>query len=198
MPIEVQEIGCDMLSGTGRKYLRGPRGTGFLYVRRDLIHQLEPPFLDVHAASWVTKDRYEIRADARRFENWEAYYAGKIGLGVAIDYALGWGLENIWRRVSNLADTLRSRLQQLPRVQVHDLGIQKCGIVTFTIDGWPPEEICGDLAEQKMNVSVSTAASTRQDMEDRGLVSLVRASVHYYNTAEEIERFCDSVTRKIL
>jgi cysteine desulfurase / selenocysteine lyase len=197
MPIDVKAIGCDMLSATGRKYLRGPRGTGFLYVRRDLIAQLEPPFLDVHAATWVTKDKYEIRDDARRFENWETYYAGKIGLGVAVDYALAWGLENIWTCVSTLASTLRTRLQHIPKVQVHDLGAQKCGIVTFTIEGWDPREIHGKLAEQKMNVSVSTTESTRLDMDQRGLAAVVRASVHYYNSEEEIDRFCDFIARRI-
>lgn len=197
MPIDVQAIGCDMLSATGRKYLRGARGTGFLYVRRDLIERLEPPFLDLHAAKWVTKEKYQIRSDARRFENWETYYAGKIGLGVAIDYALDWGLDAIWTRLSSLADSLRARLQQIPRVQVRDLGVQKCGIVTFTVDGWQPENIRRKLAEQKINVSVSTAASTRLDMDERGLASVVRASVHYYNTEDEVERFCDSITRMI-
>jgi selenocysteine lyase/cysteine desulfurase len=175
MPIDVQTIGCDMLSATGRKYLRGPRGTGFLYVRRDLIEQLEPPFLDLHAATWVTKDKYEIRADARRFENWETNYAGKIGLAVAIDYALAWGLDNIWTYVSDLANTLRTRLQQIPHVQVHDLGLQKCGIVTFTMDRCSPQEIRNKLAGQKMNVSISTVASTRLDMDGRGLAGVVRA-----------------------
>jgi selenocysteine lyase/cysteine desulfurase len=197
MPIDVQVIGCDMLSATGRKYLRGPRATGFLYVRRDLIEQLEPPFLDLHAAKWVTKDRYEIRADARRFENWETNYAGKIGLAVAVDYALAWGVDNIWNRVSSLASILRNRLQDIPEVQVHDLGVQKCGIVTFTINGCSPQEIHRKLAEQKMNVSVSTVYSTRLDMDQRGLVSVVRASVHYYNSEEEIERFCDFITHMI-
>ena len=197
MPIDVQEIGCDMLSATGRKYLRGPRGTGFLYVRRELIEQLEPPFLDLHAAKWVTKDSYEIRSDARRFENWETNVAGKIGLGVAIDYALAWGLESIWTRVSFVASALRTRLNDLPQVQVHDLGIQKCGIVTFTMDQRDPQEIARHLAGQKMNVHVSRAASTRLDMDGRGLAAVVRASVHYYNTEEEIERFCAAVARMI-
>jgi cysteine desulfurase/selenocysteine lyase len=197
LPIDIQNIGCDMLSATGRKYLRGPRGTGFLYVRRDILEQLEPPFLDLHAAKWVAKDRYTIRDDARRFENWEANYAGKIGLGVAIDYALTWGLENIWTRVSYLADTLRTRLSHIPHVQLHDLGVQKCGIVTFTIDERDPKEIRCKLAKQKMNVSVSPAEYTRLDMDKRGLSSVVRASVHYYNSEEEIDRFCDFATRLI-
>ena len=197
MPIDVNAIGCDMLSATGRKYLRGPRGTGFLYVRRDIIEQLEPPFLDLHAATWTTKDTYEIRPDARRFENWETNYAGKIGLAVAIDYALTLGLDDIWTHVSTLARSLRTRLSDIPRVQVHDLGVQKCGIVTFTMDGCDPQEIRRKLMEQKMNVSISSVASTRLDMDRRGLPSVVRASVHYYNTQEEIERFCDSLTRII-
>lgn len=195
MPMDVRAIGCDILSATGRKYLRGPRGTGFLYVRRGILEQLEPPLLDIHAARWVTKDSYEIRADARRFENWETNCAGKIGLGVAIDYALSWGLEATWARVRRLSEMLRSRLSTIPHVKLHDLGIQKCGIVTLTIDGQDPQETRRELLGQRMNVSISRAESTRIDMDERGLASVVRASVHYYNSEEEVERFCDFIAR---
>jgi selenocysteine lyase/cysteine desulfurase len=190
MPIHVKEIGCHMLSATGRKYLRGPRATGLLYVRRDWIERLEPPFLDMHAAQWAAPDRYEVRPDARRFENWEQNYAGKIGLGVAIDYALGWGLETIRARIATLAQQLRSALNEIPAVTVRDLGREKCGIVTFTVNGMEPEQMKSALAAGKIHVTVSPQSSTLLDMQDRGLTKLVRASVHYYNSEEEIERFC--------
>jgi selenocysteine lyase/cysteine desulfurase len=193
MPIDVEAIGCDMLSATGRKYLRGPRGTGFLYVRRTLLESLEPPFLDLHAAEWVARDRYEVRRDARRFENWETNYAGKIALGVAIDYAMSWGIDAIKQRVTTLAARLRARLRDLPGVEVRDLGRERCGIVTFTVEGKEPEAIRRTLAARSINVSVSGRSSTLLDMEARGLSDLVRASVHYYNSAEEIERFCETL-----
>jgi len=193
MPIDVKEIGCDILSTTGRKYLRAPRGTGLLYVRRDLIEQFEPPFLDLHAANWIDKDTYEVRADARRFENWEMYYAGKVGLGVAIDYALSWNIEVTWQRIHSLAEQLRSRLLQLAGIEIHDLGRERCGIVTFTVDGISAVELQKRLASEKINVTVSFADSNRLDLPSRHLSQLVRASVHYYNTEDEIDRFCGAV-----
>jgi len=197
MPIDVDVIGCDMLSATGRKYLRGPRGTGFLYVRHSVLERLEPPFLDLHAAEWVARDRYEMLPNARRFENWETNYAGKIGLGVAIDYALQWDLDTLWRRIKTLAYYLRARLSTLPGIIVRDRGVTQCGIVTFSVDGKDPEEIQQKLADQNINVTVSMQSGTRFDMEERGLTSLVRASVHYYNNEEEIERFCNALKMQL-
>jgi selenocysteine lyase/cysteine desulfurase len=193
MPIDVDQLGCDMLSATGRKFLRAPRGTGFLYVRKTLLERLEPPVLDNHAATWVAPDRYEIHADGRRFENWESNVAAKIGLGVAVDYALGWGLDAIWDRVRNLGDLLRSRIAALPGYTVRDLGEVRCGIVTFT-GPRPPAEIKALLAEQGINVSVTKAASTLLDMNARGLTEMVRASVHYYNTEDEIDRLASALS----
>jgi cysteine desulfurase/selenocysteine lyase len=193
MPLDVEALGCDMLSVTGRKFLRGPRGTGFLYVRRDTLDRLEPPLLDLHAATWTARDHYELRGDARRFENWEANVAGKIGLGVAIDYALGWGLDAIWTRVRGLAGELRSRLAALPGVTVRDQGATQCGIVTFTVEGREPTAIRDALRERGINVSASPVEYTRLDMEARRLPAVVRASVHYYNTEEEVARFCEAL-----
>jgi cysteine desulfurase / selenocysteine lyase len=190
MPLDVDKLGCDMLSGTGRKYLRGPRGTGFLYVRRAMIERLEPPLLDLHAATLVAPDRYEIRPDARRFENWESYVAGKIGLGAAVDYALGWGLEAIRDRVYALAAALRARLAAMSGVTVRDVGAERCGIVTFTKAGREPGAIRQVLGGQGINVHVSATGDTRLELTSREQSGVVRASVHYYNTEEEIERLC--------
>jgi selenocysteine lyase/cysteine desulfurase len=193
MPVDVHEIGCDVLTGTGRKFLRGPRGTGFMYVRRDLIEQLEPPLLDLHAAEWLPGGGYRIRPDARRFENWETYYAGKIGLGVAVDYALAIGLEPIKERVYALAAEMRERLSGIGGVTVHDLGEERCGIVTFSRAGRSAGDVAAALAERRINVSVSPGSYSRLDFERRGLTDLVRASVHYYNTSDEIERLVEAV-----
>ena len=193
LPLDVGRIGCDMLSATGRKYLRGPRATGLLYVRRELVAELEPPLLDLHAARWVADDRFEIRPDARRFENWEQYVAGKLGLGAAARYAREWGLEAIAARVGALAARLREGLAEVDGVRVHDLGLRKCGIVSFTVDGLESAAVKQALAERAINVSVNPGHYTRLDMEARGLKDLVRASAHYYNTEDEVDALVDAV-----
>jgi cysteine desulfurase / selenocysteine lyase len=194
IPLDVNRIGCDMLSATGRKYLRGPRGTGLLYVRQEVLERLEPPFLDLHAAEWVADDTYEIIGDARRFENWETNYAGKVGLGVAIDYALGWGIAHIQERVVMLAERLRAQLSAIAGVTVQDLGRDKCGIVTFQVQDLSPFAIQHTLAERNINVSVAVLPHTRLDMEARHLADLVRASVHYYNSEDEIDQVVAAVS----
>jgi len=195
LPVDVNEIGCDILSGTGRKFLRGPRATGFLYVRRDLIERLEPPLLDMHAAEWQPDGTYRVRADARRFENWETFYAGKIGLGAAVDYALTIGIENGWERIQALSSRLRAELADLSDVTVLDRGAVLGGTVTFAVEGLPAADMQRRLASEDINVSVMDAASARLDFDPRGLDEAVRASVHYYNSDEEIDVLVDAVRR---
>jgi cysteine desulfurase/selenocysteine lyase len=187
LPLDVDDIRCDVLTGTGRKYLRGPRGTGFVYVRESLIDRLVPPFLDLHAATWTAPDKYVVRADARRFENWETYYAGKIGLGVAVDYALSVGVEAIEARVTALGELLRARLTEVGAL-VHDLGERRCGIVSFSVPGHPAADMQRRLSAERINTSVSLMEYARLDLSARGLPDLMRASVHYYNTEDELER----------
>lgn len=196
VPLDVEALGCTMLSATGRKFLRGPRGTGFLYVQRDWIERITPPLLDLHAATLTGPDTYRIRSDARRFENWEGYVAGKIGLGVAVDYALSWGLDAIAERVQHLAGQLRAALAEVHGATVYDLGVRKSGIVTFGISGWEASKIKHRLRTEGMHVSVSTPSSTLLDAEARTLPDLVRASVHYYNTKQEIERFVATLQQR--
>lgn len=192
-PVDVQAIGCDMLTTTGRKYLRGPRGTGFVYVRQATMADLVPPMLDVHAATWDARDHYTVRTDARRFENWETNYAGKIGLATAIDYALAWGMDAIGARVLALGNHLRQRLVDIPGVQICDLGPQPCGIVSFRHVRVTAADIMAGLAAQRINVTTSSPFGTRYDMEARQLDMVVRASVHYYNDDDEIARMVAAV-----
>ena len=189
MPIDVKKIGCDFLSATGRKYMRGPRGTGFLYARTRSTSQIEPIFLDNHAARWTGDDEYTVIGDAKRFENWERYFAGVIGLKVAADQANELGMPAIWARLRELADGLRERLKTVPGVTLADLGVTKGAIVTFAVAGKEHVALKQQLRDQGINVSVSTQFSSRLDLKGRGLKDVMRASVHVYNTDEELDRF---------
>jgi selenocysteine lyase/cysteine desulfurase len=193
MPIDVTLLNCDILTATGRKFLRAPRGTGFLYVKEDLIERLEPPFLDLHSATWDSPNHYHIRKDAKRFETWETNIATKIGLGAAAHYVQKWGIEAIWHRIQLLAKELRERLSQIPEVKLQDKGQQQCGIITFTVTNKTADQVQQHLQKQGINVSISKAEYARLDMDQRHLHEIVRASVHYYNTHEEIAALCEEI-----
>ncbi len=187
MPIDVAVIGCDMLSATGRKFLRGPRGTGFLYVRSGVMDDLEPPMIDHFAATWVDAETYSLCETAKRFELWENNYAAQLGMGVAVDYALDIGLDVIRDRASMLANRLRGGLAAISGVTVRDVGHDKCAIVTFDVAGQSSADVIDALRQNKVNCSMTTADSTVLDFAARNLPPLVRLSPHYYNTEAEID-----------
>ncbi|WP_420410949.1 aminotransferase class V-fold PLP-dependent enzyme [Roseibium sp.] len=198
IPLNVNDIGCHMLSGTGRKYLRGPRGTGFLYVSDAVLDQIEPPFVDLQASEWLDENTYRLAPHAKRFETWERFVAGQIGLGVATSYAIGFGMERIGARICALGAQMRTELATLPGVSIHDKGQRKGGIVTFTVDGETPDSTKARLAKHQINVSTSQASSARIDLPLRGLDAVVRASLHAFNTEAEIEMFVKTLSGKAI
>ncbi|MET4069458.1 cysteine desulfurase/selenocysteine lyase [Bradyrhizobium sp. S3.2.6] len=194
MQVDVEAIGCDMLSATGRKFLRGPRGTGFLYVRKPVLQQLEPPMIDHFAAPWVSREHYQLRDDARRFETWENNYTARLGLGAAVDYALAIGLGPIEQRCRLLAGRLRNGLGAISGITVRDLGGAPGAIVSFTMEGHEAEAIVRSAAAAGITIGASHPSSTRIDAEVRALPVVVRASPHYYNTEAEIDRLIAHLT----
>jgi cysteine desulfurase / selenocysteine lyase len=192
LPVDVAAIGADFVSATGRKFLRGPRGTGFLYASDAALDELEPFPLDLHSATW-TSDGYEVQDSARRFEYWEKSYAALLGMGAAIDYALGCGIEALSLRIAELAQYARDGLLAIPGVHVHDRGQVRSGIVTLTRDGIPAATLAAQVKASGVNVSLSTPDYSRRDFETHGLDGLVRVSPHAYNTTEEIDRLLAAV-----
>jgi selenocysteine lyase/cysteine desulfurase len=193
LPLDVAELGCDMLSATGRKFLRAPRGTGFLYVRRELADRLEPPVVDVRSARWTAPDAYELAPGARRFETWEMSYGNLLGLGAAVRTALEIGLDRTWAYVRALAEDLRDQLRSELGAEVRDKGAVRGAIVTFTLDGVEPARLRSLLEERGIGVSVSEPADALQDSAIRKLPPMVRASVHHFTTPDEIARFVAAV-----
>lgn len=194
LPVDVGAIGCDVATGTGRKFLRGPRGTGWLYVHPEWSERMVPIGADGTSSRWLSEASYEPLERASRFDVFESSLAGRIGLGVAIDYVLELGMDEITRRVAALAEGLREELGAVGAA-VHDGGRVRCGIVTFTVPGHSAPEVKEHLAAAGINVVASEATFSRLDMESRGLPAVVRASPHYYNTEQETARLVGEVAR---
>lgn len=194
LDLSVERLRCDVLTGTGRKYLRGPRGTGFVYVRSGAMSLFEPAFLDGRSATWLNSSEYRLAATAIRYETWEKNYANLLGLGAAVDYALDLGIGNIEQAVFRRGVELRNSLRGVPGLTLADQGSRQCGIVSFTIRGAMPDRVMSDLRRKRINVSVSRARSSRWDLPQRGLESVVRASAHYFNSSDEIRALVAELT----
>jgi selenocysteine lyase/cysteine desulfurase len=186
-PVDVETIGCDLLTSTGRKFLRGPRGTGFLWVRSDALERLDPFVAEIRSASWDGCRGFDWVDGARRFESWENSYVNLLGLRAAVRQALELGLEAIAERTLALGTELRARLDELPGVSTHDLGEERCAIVTARAADVASADVAAALKRAGVNVTVTVPEHTQFDTEDRGLPPLVRLSPHYYNTVNELE-----------
>jgi selenocysteine lyase/cysteine desulfurase len=197
-PVDVGRIGCDYLAGTARKFLRGPRGIGFLYVAdRALAAGAHPLLVDMHGADWTEPDAFELTPDARRFESWEISYALVMGLGAAVRYALEVGVEPARDRAYALAAYARERLSGLPGVRVLDRGPELCAIVTIDPAGRPGADLKLALRARGINTSSPERTDAVIDMDEKGAASALRISPHYYNTAEEVEATVEAIEEEL-
>jgi selenocysteine lyase/cysteine desulfurase len=191
-PIDVTAIRCDFLAATARKFLRGPRGIGFLYVSdRALDRQWYPITLDMQGANWTGADTFELVDSARRFENWEFPYALVLGLGEAARYALEVGVDVAGERAWRLAAQLRTLLGGVPRARVLDKGTTRSAIVTVHIGGADHHRLVRELRARNVNTSASSRSAAWFDMTAKGVESALRVSPHYYNTEDELEGFVE-------
>ena len=186
--LDVARIGCDFLAGTSRKFLRGPRGGGFLYVSdRALAAGYEPLFVDMRGARWTGFEEYQAVDSAERFEDWEFSYATVVGAAAAVRYALALGMDAIAARTSALGAKLRDALAAVDGIRVLDRGSELCAIVTLTVDGWSSDALHDELERRGINSSVSEREHARYDFADKGVEAALRLSPHYYNTEEEVD-----------
>jgi selenocysteine lyase/cysteine desulfurase len=187
-PLDVEELGCDFLSATCRKFLRGPRGSGLLYVSdRALAAGYEPLFIDMRGARWVDFERYEPVETAARYEDWEFSYAAVVGAAAAARYALGVGMDAIAKRTPALGRRLREGLAGLDGVRVLDRGPELCAIVTFTLAGWEADALHTELRRRRINSSVSERRHALYDFTEKSVEAALRLSPHYYNTEQEVD-----------
>ncbi|MEV8544207.1 N-methyl-L-tryptophan oxidase [Streptomyces sp. NPDC051572] len=193
LPVDMGVIGCDLLIGTGRKFLRGPRGTGLLAVRRPLLDRLTPEAPDVRGARWTAERSWELVPDAKRFELWEAAHALRLGLGAALTDLGTLGVDTVARHLASLAATLRQHLSALPGVHVTDPPAAGGAIVTFVIDGLDASEVQRQLAYRRVHLIAVPAGHGRWDMDHRGLTKVVRASVHVYNDEDDLHALVEAV-----
>ena len=188
LPIDVAELQCDFLSASSRKYLRGPRGAGFLYVSDRVLDQgLEPLYIDMRGADWIAEDQYRALPDARRFENWEFAWALVLATGEAARYATAVGIDLIRRRVSALARRVREGLGDIGQIRLLDRGGDLCGIVSAAIAGHDPATLVTALRSRGINTSAQIREFAVIDYDEKQATAALRISPHYYNTEEEID-----------
>lgn len=187
--VNVEEIGCDIMTGTSRKFLRGPRGIGFLYVNEKARSMMEPVVLTNQSAEWTSKNDYTLRDDTRVFEAWERSVVNQLGFGAALAYLQTVGPELAFAQISRNAKSLRQKLQATKDVEVMCPPSAESAIITFNFRARQPAEIKQILEKQGIGVQIASVNHTRLDLEPRGIESAVRVSPHYYTSDDDIDRF---------
>lgn len=195
LKLDTQSLNCDFLCGTGRKYLRGPRGTGFLYANKNSLSKTNPVFLDNHSGIWTGPNSYSMKSDATRFETWERSIAGKIGLAKAVEYTNQLGIEAIESRIKELALELNAKLDSVPGIRVFERSTARSGIVTFQKQGILAAQLASMLRSLNINTSVAKQDNAQLDLAIEGTGDVNRASIHYYNSSVEIDTFIDCLKK---
>lgn len=195
LELDVEALKCDVLTATGRKFLRGPRGTGMLWVSSRLVERFQPPGIDGVTTSWDPDAGMRIHAGSGRFEEYEVSYGAMVGLAAAAAQARGLGMPAIEERTVGLGERLRERLAALDGVTVHDTAARRCAIVTFSVAGTAAAEVVAAAEEEGIRINESTATWAALDMVAKGLDRVVRASPHYFNTDDELDRLVELVAR---
>lgn len=192
MPIDVRKLKCDYLSATGRKFLRGPRGIGFLYASDGAMARGDHPlFVDMRGATWISPECYEIAETAQRYEDWEFPYALVLGLGAAARYANKVGAAVAQDRAFSHAKRLREELNKIEGTQVLERGSRQSAIVTAAFANRDASQLVAELRKRSINTSLTLQWFGLLDLGERNIESAVRLSPHYYNTDEEIETCLD-------
>jgi selenocysteine lyase/cysteine desulfurase len=191
--LDVAELGCHVLTATGRKFMRAPRGTGMLWVDAEIIDRFQPPGIDGTSAGWSAAEGIDVHPGMARFEEYEFGYAAMVGLASAASQARELGMASIEAHVTQLADDLRDGLEAVPGVTVTDVAERRSAIVTFQVDGVAPADVVAAAARGGIVINESTAIWAALDMDAKGMAQLVRASPHYFNTHDDLDRLIDCI-----
>ncbi len=194
MPIDVQKLDVDFVAFSGHKML-APMGIGVLYGKQELLEKM-PPFL-TGGEMIETVSRYDaVYAELpHKFEAGTVNAGGAVGLAAAIDYLESYGMDTLHAVEQELTAYLFRGMNAIPHV--HVLGSQRednhTGIVSFTVDQVHPHDISEVLSSDGMDIRAGHHCA--QPLHDHlGIHSTARASLMFYNTKEEIDRFLESVS----
>lgn len=189
LPLDVKALGCDFFATCGHKWMMGPKGTGFLYVRKEMIEVLEPYWVGagVDTAWDIAKNTLTYKVDAHRFDYATQSSALYVGLGAAVDFLSHIGMENVARRDQSLAHHLRNGLKNLgERVEIltPDEEGGYGSVLGFRVKNVPYDKLQQLLLEKHKII-------TRMVPENG--INCNRISTHIYNNFDEVDRAVEAI-----